>query len=479
MLKIHSWATGKLWRHHVIPAKPQKVILLLITLCTRVWNTSVKIGCVHRYEYDRSNITSLRDQERVEKAKVQCPESLKYDIMKDDAISNGDVTMLDVNKPIARKRYIARKRSLMYSGGSTKSSLRAFSHTIAKSTLFLAIVVSLLGGVFNIKLPGWVSLVGNSSSLSPPQPCVTLSCSDSSVIFSLRTFSANIINGSNGLWSCINIGRILDNNNRTERCIGIIRSTIRCEERGCIMSSSARGQECEKSFRLHNRHFQLSILRVMLTVSAGLWPESGSSVLKQIFHKKKQQISRNRVMFNNTLGNSFRLVIVPPSCYATREYRTFPGNVFGRKPFGGYIIFLAVVCAIRLSGFSSHTLNLDDRYRYNAFNGLKYIYMNAFWYSWLSCNLATYVTIILYTLVYFSSNPFDSVRKSHNKYQSTISIGLALMKKAYVGLRCFLPHYRSYWEEWRTLVTPWARCIKEGIEPWTPPEVANHFLCPG
>ena len=35
-----------------------------------------------------------------------------------------------------------------------------------------------------------------------------------------------------------------------------------------------------------------------------------------------------------------------------------------------------------------------------------------------------------------------------------------------MAIRCFLVHYRSYWREWRPLVTPWASCIKEGIEPW-------------
>ena len=29
-----------------------------------------------------------------------------------------------------------------------------------------------------------------------------------------------------------------------------------------------------------------------------------------------------------------------------------------------------------------------------------------------------------------------------------------------------LVHYRSYWREWRPLVTPWADCIKEGVESW-------------
>ena len=78
---------------------------------------SVGMGHAYPYEHDRSKITALKAKGRVEKAKVQCPESLSYGVMKDDAISNGDVTMLDVNKPIARKRYVSGKRSLMYSGG--------------------------------------------------------------------------------------------------------------------------------------------------------------------------------------------------------------------------------------------------------------------------------------------------------------------------------------------------------------------------
>ena len=261
------------------------------------------------------------------------------------------------------------------------------------------------------------------------------------------------------------------NNNKPIRCVEILQNTIMREERDYATFSTARGQECERIFRHHILRFPTRLLRTMTTTTTGFWLESGYHVLTVEYRKRKPRISRDRIIFRNPIGNdgnSFRPVIVSPCCYVTREPRTFFGNVFGGKPFGGYIIFLVVFCAICLSGFSSHTLNLDDRYKYNAFNGLKYIYMNAFWYSWLSCNLATYVTIIRYTLVYFSSNLLDSVRKSHNKYQSTISIGLALMKKAYVGLRCFLPHYRSYWEEWRPLVTPWARCIKEGIEPWTP-----------
>ena len=46
-----------------------------------------------------------------------------------------------------------------------------------------------------------------------------------------------------------------------------------------------------------------------------------------------------------------------------------------------------------------------------------------------------------------------------------ILIGLALTEKASSGVQSILFHFRSYWRGWRPLVTPWAGCIKEGIEP--------------
>ena len=62
------------------------------------------------------------------------------------------VIMRDVNKPIARKRY-AQKHSFVSKKGFIKSSLRVCSRTFTKVALMLAIVISILGGLFNIKLP--------------------------------------------------------------------------------------------------------------------------------------------------------------------------------------------------------------------------------------------------------------------------------------------------------------------------------------
>ena len=98
-----------------------------------------------------------------------------------------------------------------------------------------------------------------------------------------------------------------------------------------------------------------------------------------------------------------------------------------------------------------------------------YIYIYIVYRSWASCNWATYpeaIFINIYTLVYFSSKVIVLVIKSHDKYQSLNLIWLAHAEKASSGNRSVLVHYRSYWREWRSLVTPWACCIKEGIEPW-------------
>ena len=74
--------------------------------------------------------------------------------------------------------------------------------------------------------------------------------------------------------------------------------------------------------------------------------------------------------------------------------------------------------------------------------------------------------VLLYILWFiFSLNWIVSVIRIHDKYQSLILIRLALTEKASSRIQCILFHFRSYWRGWRPLVTPWAGCIKEGIEP--------------
>ena len=66
---------------------------------------------------------------------------------------DSDVIIRYVNKPVARKRYAPKKHSLVHTKGFLKSSLSVCSQTFTKVALMLAIVISILGGGLNIKLP--------------------------------------------------------------------------------------------------------------------------------------------------------------------------------------------------------------------------------------------------------------------------------------------------------------------------------------
>ena len=100
-------------------------------------------------------LAPLKTRKEEEEVKFNCPGSTNGDDIESDVIKlDSDVTIreVEVNKPIARKRY-AQKHSFVSKKGFLKSSLRVCSRTFTKVALMLAIVISILGGVFNIKLP--------------------------------------------------------------------------------------------------------------------------------------------------------------------------------------------------------------------------------------------------------------------------------------------------------------------------------------
>ena len=112
-----------------------------------------------------------------EEVKFKCLGPTNYDVMVSGVIiasPNSDVILrnVEVNRPLARKRYAPRKQSLMHSKGILKCSLRGCSRTITKITLLLAIVMGVFGGLFNIRLPERKSTIGTSSSLSSPSAFV-------------------------------------------------------------------------------------------------------------------------------------------------------------------------------------------------------------------------------------------------------------------------------------------------------------------
>ena len=156
--------------------------------------------------------------------------------------------------------------------------------------------------------------------------------------------------------------------------------------------------------------------------------------------------------------------------YATCELATFAKRTFlAGKHLVTYIFPFVDFWAARVYYLDAYTVNLELDDNFKAFYDLIYLYIYNVYRSWVSYNWATYpeaIFIKIYTLVYFSSKVIALIIKSHDKYQSTILIGLARAEKASFGNRSFLFHFRSYWREWRPLVTPWACCIKEGIGPW-------------
>ena len=156
------------------------------------------------------------------------PGSTNYDDIECDVIvaENGDVTRPDINKPIAGKRYIPRKQSLMPSEGSFESSLRVCSRTFTFIALLLAIVISVSGGLFNIRLPERKSTVGTSASLSLFEFFVAISFHDSLFLSILRESSANILGINEGLCPCMMAETIWNNNKRLIRHMEVLHNTI-------------------------------------------------------------------------------------------------------------------------------------------------------------------------------------------------------------------------------------------------------------
>ena len=158
------------------------------------------------------------------------------DVMDSGVITpvNGDVTIRDiveVNTPIARKRYVPRKQSLMPSEGSFKSSLRVCSRTFTFIALLLAIIISISGGLFNIRLPEQKSTVGTSASLPLFESSVAISCRDS-LFRILREFSTNILSINEGLCLCMMAETSWDNNKRLIRRREVLHNTRIRDEGG-------------------------------------------------------------------------------------------------------------------------------------------------------------------------------------------------------------------------------------------------------
>ena len=123
---------------------------------------------VHASQYanDKYTLKSSKARKGKEEVKFKHPGSTKDDDIECDLIEHdNDATIrdTDVNKLIARKRYAPKKHLFVHTKEFLKSSLRVCSRTFTFIALILAIVISVVGGLFNIRLPERKSTIGTSS----------------------------------------------------------------------------------------------------------------------------------------------------------------------------------------------------------------------------------------------------------------------------------------------------------------------------
>ena len=350
----------------------------------------------HVYQHTNDKYTLKRSKARKEEreAEFKHPGSTNYDDIVSDVIvteSNGDVTMRDVNKPIARKRY-AQKHSLVSKKGFIKSLLRVCSRTFTKVALMLAIVISILGSLFNIKLPEQKSTTGTSPSLSPSEPRVVLRFHGYSALSILRESAAAIIGISERLCSCIHKVMFSNNSKQLTRCMKVLQNTIICGVTICTN-------------------------------------DSPSSMLK--LFAPYCYATRAPTMFGKNVlgGKHFNTYILPSVDFCTSRFDYLD------------------TYTVNLDYDDNFTVICDLIYLY-----ICNVYCSWSFCNWATYPGA--ILVIIYTLAYFSSNSIVLVIGIHDKYQSLILIGLALTEKAQSGIQYILFHYRSYWRGWRPLVTP-------------------------
>ena len=228
--------------------------------------------------------------------------------------------------------------------GLIKSLLMVCSRTFTKAACILAIVIGILGGLCNTKLPERKSPISTSSSLSPYKPRIVLRFLDSSVLPYLRESAAATIGINEGLCSCIRKGMFLNNNKQIIRRMKVLQNTIICEETICT---------------------------------------------------------------NRSLSGRLKLAApyVYPD-YATYALATFAKNVCAGKHLDLYIFPSADFCTYRVDYLDTYIVNLDSDDNFTVFYNLIYLCIYNVYRSWASCNWATYpedILVKIYTLLYFSS----------------------------------------------------------------------------
>ena len=295
------------------------------------------------------------------------------------ASPDSDVTIREreANRPVAGKRY-ARKHSFPSKLGFSKSSFRLCSQTFILITLILSMIISVVGGLFNVKLPERKSTVGTSSE---PLSCYRF-CS-SSTLFILREFLANIISINGELCFCNNKEMILNNNKQLIRCVKILQTTIRDEEAFCSLNL-----------------------------------------------KRSSKLARPPITTRSHGYSALYYVTLAQNILAGKRSSTY---IFPSADFCASQVYY--------SGTYTVNLELEDHFKVLFHLVYLYIYaFYCSWASCNSATYSEDISDEIYTLVYFASKVILLIIKSHNKYQSCILIGLAHSEKANFENRSIFVH---------------------------------------
>ena len=141
---------------------------------------------------------------------------------------------------------------------------------------------------------------------------------------------------------------------------------------------SARQQECMGNNSHTAYLFQPRLLRAMKTVIAGCWIKSSSCILKVISGRQKQQITRDRAVFQNTLlssGTILTPVTAPPCCCVSRLGNVLKETFMAGKYLNPFIFLFMALYVFYPTYFITYTVNLDSDISFTAFWVLKYIYI--------------------------------------------------------------------------------------------------------
>ena len=192
---------------------------------------------VPQYENNIHTLKSLKTRKEEGDLKFKCPGSTSCQ-------THSDVI---VNKPVvARKRCAQKKHSLVSKKGFLKSTLSMCSQTFTKVALMLAVVISILGGVLNVKLPGRISTFGPASLVCHECEYGNNSNSAHPLSFAIfRESAAALIDLSKGLCSRISKVMFLTGSKQLAGSMKMLQNTLR--RSGPIVSRFSRPRALARS----------------------------------------------------------------------------------------------------------------------------------------------------------------------------------------------------------------------------------------